>query len=280
MKKIFKQFLSIITLVLLFLVGLYSYTTQDLTLHRVISHMTYPLIKLQQILVMPIDNIIKAYKSGTEREKQIQFLQQRIIDMQAENIELATIKNMMEKTTELREFAQQYMHTEAQITRVLMRQLTEQTQFLMIDAGEQKNIAVDMIMVYKNCLVGRVTEVYPHYSKVTLITDRSCKVAAFCAKTQVQGIHEGLNQLTQTRLAYVNHLATLELDDLVLSSGEGLIFPRGFGLGRIKHFELNDFDYIVTVTPLLDFQTIEYGYIVSSNAFITEQPLTAGYAIS
>ena len=63
-----------------------------------------------------------------------------------------------------------------------------------------------MIAVFKDCLVGRVVEVYPYYSKVILITDPTCKVAAICTSTNVKGIHEGMLSLTTTKLSFVNHL--------------------------------------------------------------------------
>jgi len=270
MKKIYRQFFYIITLLFLFLVGLYSYTTKDITLGELLSYSAYPFLKAQEFVIKPIESLRNIYRSNSALEEQISFQREQIAQLQAEHIELLALKDVFEKTKELREFSLQYGHAQAQLVRVLFRQLNAHEQFFLIDAGSHRNIIVDTVLVYKNCLVGRVTQVYPQYSKVTLITDKSCKVAAFCAQSQVQGIHEGLNTLNYTRLVYVNHLSKLQLGDYVISSGEGLIFPRGFGLGRIKKFELEGFDYNIEIEPLLDLKTLEYCYVVSKDTVIAQ----------
>ncbi|HVX01058.1 MAG TPA: rod shape-determining protein MreC, partial [Candidatus Babeliaceae bacterium] len=142
------------------------------------------------------------------------------------------------------------------IADIILKQLTPEQQFFLVDAGSHKGITVGMVAVYKNCLVGKVTEVYPFYSKIVLITDSSCKISAFCLRTKAQGIHEGENSLDTTHLSYVSNLEAVQEDDLVLSSGEGLVFPRGFGLARVKYVELKDFKYTILLQPLVDFHTL------------------------
>jgi rod shape-determining protein MreC len=117
--------------------------------------------------------------------------------------------------------------------------------------------------VYKNCLVGRVSQVFPHYSRVDLITDKQCKVAAQTGNGKYKGIHEGLYT---TDTSHVIHLYdnTLELEnkiktgDVIISSGDGLLFPRGFALGRVATITRNDFNCTLILEPLIDFKTLEY----------------------
>jgi rod shape-determining protein MreC len=131
-----------------------------------------------------------------------------------------------------------------------------------IDRGASKGVQPNMVALYKNCLIGRVSEVYPSYSKVLLITDKTCKIAALCGTTKSSGIHEGLNKKDYCTLNYVSHLCTLEEGELVISSGEGLVFPQGFGLGKIKSFTRKGLFYDVVIEPLVDLKNIEYVYII------------------
>jgi cell shape-determining protein MreC len=62
----------------------------------------------------------------------------------------------------------------------------------------------------------------------------------------------------------VSHLDTLKEGDLVISQGEGLIFPRGFGLGRVKSYELDGVQYHVTIEPLLDVSTLTFCLLLKS----------------
>src|SRR5439155_10101649 len=84
---------------------------------------------------------------------------------------------------ELYEFKQRYHIDQGQVAQVLVRHLSERSHYIFINVGSQQGIEKDMVVTHNNCLLGKITQVYPWYSKVTLITDRTCKVAALCAKT-------------------------------------------------------------------------------------------------
>ena len=131
----------------------------------------------------------------------------------------------------------------------------------MVDAGENFGIKKGMIALYNNNLIGKVTEVYPYYSKISLVTDSLCNVAAYCSSNGVKGIHHGLKKGTTT-LSYVDHRDEVLTGDLVLSSGEGGLFPRGFALGRIEHADSTGYGRSIIVKPLVDLKRIEYCCIV------------------
>ena len=59
---------------------------------------------------------------------------------------------------------------------------------------------------------------------------------------------------------------------MVLSSGEGMIFPKGFGLGRIKDIEHDGYTARVAVTPLVDLKTIDYCCLIEQITQLKEQP--------
>jgi cell shape-determining protein MreC len=55
--------------------------------------------------------------------------------------------------------------------------------------------------------------------------------------------------------------------DLVLSSGQGLIFPEGFCLGRIKQHELKEKElyHKVVLEPLVNLQTVGFCLLLKSS---------------
>jgi cell shape-determining protein MreC len=108
-----------------------------------------------------------------------------------------------------------------------------------------------------------VTEVYPWYCKVCLITDSDCKVAALSHQTGATGIHEGTNDTLHTIMRYVSHLTTVHNEDDIFSSGEGLIFPKGFMLGKVVCVHKGDLFYTVTVRAALDFKTLCYCTLIA-----------------
>jgi rod shape-determining protein MreC len=225
----------------------------------------YPILVLQHQVATPV-------KSYFEKKRSIQELEQKLLDVQqerdtllAQNIELQGTISFAQDTQELVEFKQGYNGTPAILSQVLVKNLSEQSQFFLIDKGAQSGVCKDMVVVYKDCLIGKVTDVYPHYSKVLLVSDQSCKVAAYCAQSKASGIYQGSNEKGGS-LNHVSHLSSLEENDLILSSGDGLIFPRGFGLGKVKSFVTQGLFHEIAVEPLIDLRSINHCYIVQKGA--------------
>ena len=86
-----------------------------------------------------------------------------------------------------------------------------------------------------------------------------------CSKTGATGILEGINNINSMVLNYINHLTTIEENDMIISSGDGLIFPHGFGLGKILHAKKGDLFYEIIVTPLLDFSSLHYCILIAKD---------------
>lgn len=176
-----------------------------------------------------------------------------------------------ENTKEIRSFLDRYKTDTGRIAHVLVKNFDGEHYFL-IDAGSKQGIKRDMVAVYKDSLVGRVVEVYPSYCKVLLITDPHCKVAAVCSQTGTKGIHEGLGNTQFTALGYVDPQQPIKEGDLVLSSGEGMLFPYGYALGTIQSFENDGHSYTISVEPSVNVKRLDYVYIVPQGTELKPAP--------
>jgi len=224
----------------------------------VVSTVSYPVFLVQEKIISPIRN----YSVKKKQSKEIdQFLNQLIVENErllAENIALHAAADYQEQTQELIQFKKRYNACNFVVSQVVFRQLNSDGQFVLLDKGSRHGITKDMVAVYKNNLLGKITEVFPLYSKLVLLSDRSCKVAAHCPKTKASGIHAGLNDSFCCELQRVSHLDTVQEGDLVFSSGEGLVFPRGFALGKIASVAPDGLYHAVTVKPIIDPQNLSY----------------------
>jgi rod shape-determining protein MreC len=226
------------------------------------SYITYPFLRACSGVVNPITGWF--YERSLARDLLIRHIQllNDYADLQQEYIRCRAEHDIQDDTQELFEFNKEYNQNQGHVAQIMMRHISDQSHYYLVDAGAHHGIETDMVALYKECLVGRVTHVYPHYCKVVLITDALCKIAAYCSETKASGIHEGLNQTNATTLRHVSHLATMREGDLILSSGEGLIFPRGFAIGTVESFTHDRLLYSITVKPLLDFNTLTYCTLV------------------
>lgn len=261
-KKIFIGALSLIA-------GIFLYRScmkQGGIIERCGSTIVYPMLLVQNKLVTPFKSYFQNRKMVHELEQQFAVLQEQYHITLAQNIELQGMISYAQDTQELVEFKKQYDLSQALLGQVLVKNFSEQAHFFLLDKGSNTGVVKDMVAIYKDCLVGRVVEVYPRYSKVMLISDQSCKVAAYCAQSKATGIYQGDNQEWNSHLNHVSHLAQLEPGELILSSGDGMIFPRGFGIGKVKSFRNEGLFHQVAVESLVDLHAINYCYLIQKTA--------------
>lgn len=253
---------SLMLLMLLFFISHRLVSVSGGLLERGASYVVYPVIKMYHHVCDPI----KQYYENKKNEKELQQLLAHALEqrntLQAENNILHGSLLHLQETESLRLFQQRYHQSNTILTQVLVRHFSDQAHYFLVEGGHNRGVAVDMVAVTHNSIVGRVVEVYPWYSKIHLITDRSCKVAALCAQSHATGVHEGTNS-DRTLLRYISHLSAVDVGDLVLSSGQGLVFPQGFGLGRIESVTLEGLYQHVIVQPLINLKDVNYCVLMS-----------------
>lgn len=260
MNKLRKVFYSLI-LMLFFCFGFFKLYRPNDYLNNYLSNFIYPVLFLENKIVQPIKSCYLNFLQRKNLLQQMSDLKNLNENLLAENIQLKASNNFIDDVKELVDFAKKYNDDNYVVAQVLARRFSAEHYFL-VDAGLNRGIEIDMAVVYKNCLVGKISQVYSYYSKVTLITDPKCKISAYC--NDVQAIHEGLGDTYNTNLAFVNHLQKMNLNDQVFSSGQGLVFPRGFALGFIKKIEAaEEFYFKIVLQPYVDFNTIQYCLILN-----------------
>ena len=222
------------------------------------SVVLYPVLVVQNYAISPIKNLFSRMKSRQNLELLLEEVKGQYYEVVEKNIELQATLDCYQDIKELLRFKKRYYSQEGILAQVIVKEHSTENHSFLIDRGSLHGTEKDMVVVHKHCLVGKVTHVYPLYSRVILVTDKKCRVAAYCSKTKACGIYVGTNQKGVTRLEHVSHLSKVMEGDLVISSGEGLVFPRGFGLGKIVSAEVDGLYFNTIVEPLINIADIHY----------------------
>lgn len=229
-------------------------------IERTTSYALYPLFKVQEGLAFPFKKASLYFQRVSELEQKVIALEQQRDDLRAELIELEALATFSRDCQHVQEFAQRYNYQQQQLAKVLLCDISEKEDVIFVEAGLNKSIQKDDVIVYKNMLVGRVIEVYPWYSKVALTTDQRCKISAQCKKG-VTGICCGKNN-RQLELQFVPHFKDIKMQDRLISTGKGLIYPQGFDLGTVVDIVSDNVSHYIQVSPSVDIQKVEYVYIL------------------
>jgi rod shape-determining protein MreC len=227
------------------------------------SYILYPVIKMQKFFTDPVHNYFVRTLDIRQLQEQVDAMQEKNEDLQAQIIALFTTIDFENRSQETRDFAKKYDFSQQKLVQVLMRSFDDAGHVCFVDAGAQHGVNLNMIAVYKNNIVGRVIHVDPWYSQIALITDKRCKIAVSCAQTKTVGIYQGNNSL-QPSLEFVPHYEKLMIGDMLMSTGQGLVYPQGFAIGTIEDFAIDDVAYQIKIQPLIDVQQLDYLYLVQN----------------
>jgi rod shape-determining protein MreC len=227
------------------------------------SAVAYPFLLMQNVVTTRLDHWRQHRATRQEMLEFIAHLRKQNKELLASNIALQGQLNFMRHIEELTEFKKRYASDNSLLAQVLVRTFHDQEHSFIVGRGSFHGVEPDMVAVWHHCLIGRVSDVYPFYSKVMLITDARCKIAAECQGSHAQGIIQGMYDLTYLALCYVDHLVPLELNELVISSGQGIIFPSGFSLGILKSYQSGQLYHTIVVKVPCDLTAIDYCYLIA-----------------
>lgn len=235
----------------------FSPTIADKTL----SYALYPVLLLQNKVVRPVGKLFHAHPNFNQLRQEYDQLKERYHDLESQMTQIIAQKEFAEQTEEIRSYASKYTFEKQFVAQVVLKNFGHQGNFYFIDKGSMQGITKNMVVLYKNNIVGRVSQVMPLYSKVTLITDKHCNIAVYCKKFKNQGILKGDNS-SLPYVDFVPHYKKISEGDYVISTGQGLIFPEGFVLGKVDAFYVDGVSYKIKVQPLVDFQELDFVYVV------------------
>ena len=102
----------------------------------------------------------------------------------------------------------------------------------LVNIGSDRGVRVGHPVLSENGLVGRVVGVSPRVSRVLMLTDAASRTPVMIQRTRARAILTGDGGWAP-ELAYLRGQDAARVGDLVLTSGDGGVLPRGITVGRV-----------------------------------------------
>lgn len=102
--------------------------------------------------------------------------------------------------------------------------------------GSASGLTVGMPVMASNGVIGQITECGATTSTVRLITDENSSVSAMIQSSRAQGMLVG-SATGQLTLDMIANDQTVNVGDVVVTSGLGGVFPKGLPLGKVTNVE-------------------------------------------
>jgi len=129
---------------------------------------------------------------------------------------------------------------------------------ILLNKGSTQGIKPASPLVVPSGLVGRIVDVGLISSQAILLTDPESRVTAVTVNSRAQGIVEG-NGTQKLRLRYLNLDDSIEVGEIVVTSGLSDFYPKSLRIGRVESVE-RDPDGLhlsATIQPAVRFSKVE-----------------------
>jgi rod shape-determining protein MreC len=201
--------------------------------------------------------------------KELRNLRQEVNRLQLENqslrLELSNQKSLESDLNRLQEVLtiKAKLPHKAKIARIIARDPSTWNKSFIVDLGSQDGILVDSPVISEQGIVGRVLETTVKNSRVLMTTDTNSSVAGIDQRSRITGIVQGTGQ-NHLKFGYVEADQDVQKDDLIVSSGMGGIFPKGYAIGAVlkKTQTDNGLNVEIEMAPAVDFASLDYVFIL------------------
>lgn len=153
---------------------------------------------------------------------------------------------------------------------VISREYGTWSNTLVIDVGSDDGISENMAVVTPKGVVGFISDVYPHSSRVQLMTDPRTSIGAIVQRpeSRVSSVVRG-NGNVPTEPQFVNIAKDADIleGDTLVTSGFGSIYPTGLFIGTIVSIHEDDSNFVkyAVIRPGVDFSTLEEIFVITSS---------------
>lgn len=230
-----QQFLAVLVLLLALLyLDLHSSWLQPLR-----YHLNYVLIPSQQVAQIPqaikhwLQNTSLTQKQLLKDNQQLQarnlvleLRSQRLTSLEVENKELRQLLNASEQVDD-----------RVIVASVVNASTSSYQQQVMVNKGAKDGVFIGQAVLDAHGLFGQVIDVMPYAARVLLIADANHAIPVQANRSGVRVIAEGTGALDALELMYVPKTADLVPGDLLVSSGLGDRYPKGYPVATVTSIE-------------------------------------------
>ena len=200
-----------------------------------------------------INNIFYVYRNNKNLIIENENLKSQLIEhkfIRKENIELRNLLNVKKENS--------YSFVTAKI---LSQSNFSFSHSMILSAGLENNISINSPVIYKNQLVGYISDVGNKSSRVRLITDINSKIPVLVLDKNIKFIMSGDNN-NYLKLLNFGNINLLENGDEVYTSGDGGMYPKGLMVGKVIKKSKNQ----LVIEPSLTIGKLDYLQIIDWTA--------------
>ncbi|MEN9465400.1 MAG: hypothetical protein RL217_1581 [Pseudomonadota bacterium] len=201
--------------------------------------LSYVLVPVQQLSVLPQmfsqgmneamtsrEALLTENEQLKSRNLVLELRAQRLVNLETENIELRELLHAAEMVDD-----------RVLITSIIAVDPDPYSQQVLINKGGKDGVFIGQPVLDAYGLLGQVIDVQPYSARVLMIADINHAMPVQVNRNGVRAIAQGTGSLTELELIYVPATADIIPGDVLVSSGLGERYPRGYPVATVSSVE-------------------------------------------
>ncbi|MCB0417082.1 MAG: rod shape-determining protein MreC [Bdellovibrionales bacterium] len=200
--------------------------------------------------------LVNTQSENEELKKELAYLRTKLAALQEVETENARLREGLRFSSQLE---QQLL-----AAHVIAHDVSSDYFGIRVDRGSDDGVKPGMGVISPAGLVGRILRVTKNYADVLTLVDPTSNIDAVIQRTRARGIISGQAKRVLCSLKYVDRLEDVAVNDTVVSSGFGSIFPKGLLVGYVTDVVPNPSGVLqkITVKSAVDIYRLEEVFIV------------------
>ena len=188
-------------------------------------------------ITAPIYGIGNIFANLTASQETLSELREQNEQLRQRNVELEEKALMADRLASLMEIQSTY-NLQSTAAKVISGSTDSWSSTVTIDKGSSSGLTVGMPVMDASGVIGQIISVAPNSAVVRLIYDEGSSVPAMIQSNRAHGMLNG-SASGGLSLDLVRSDLTVEIDDIVVTSGLGGVYPKGLPIGRVSIVERN-----------------------------------------
>jgi rod shape-determining protein MreC len=183
-------------------------------------------------------------------------LHQEIDYLQLRNRELESDAAEAQRLSVLLNFRQIHVEVPMLAAQVIGASADPSSHTLFINRGEHDHVRRNQAVITGDGIVGKIVEVLPNSAQVLLINDKDSGVGSLLLDTRTHGVVKGTPD-ADVRMDYVVNDEKVHNGEVILTSGEDRIFPKGLLVGTVTGASPGNPFQVIHVQPATRLDRLE-----------------------
>lgn len=138
---------------------------------------------------------------------------------------------------------------------------------VVIDKGGIDGVYIGQPVINEKGIVGQITFVAAHNSRVLLLSDAKNAIPVQVVRNDIRVIASGNGSIDEIQLEHIPTSTDVQVDDLLVTSGLGGVYPEGYPVAYVTSFEHDTRREFAAIKakPVVEFDRLRYLLLVWPN---------------